>query len=485
MIEHRRMYFAFVLMICIQTLYLCLQFYHFQWYFIDDLLTLELINKNSLIELYNSLLSGVNVFPPLYFLICYLITNTLCLSENYLVWVNLPAYIFGVYFSYKSFKIVSTPDISILAVTIMCTVKCSVLPYINQVRPYTFYYSLTALLIYLVLRYKKNYCKKYFWSIFITFQLLSQSHYYGFGVGLLVCLPLLFINETLKQKFIKVFIIALPSLLFNLHFLLNQLEFTYSGDLLKETSFEQIYIVYSSFFHSSIVIFFIITLILIFRFKNFTIFLKIIKFPEFSFFLLLIFPVLISILLFLTNIKGLNFRYFIPCQIGLIGCFVSIYNYANVKKCFNNLNIYLTICIIFTSMWIYRNFSTDFFNSFTELKLPAGLNNSVLKEIKSSKHPIVTNQLSTFLYLKRNNTHSDIYFLRTKQNEILKFPIFSKSLKPLTLNNLEKLNNFYYHFFKIGEYDTINFTPEIWAKDNNFYCEKLSFHSDFYKLSKF
>lgn len=485
MIDHRRMYIAFVIMICIQTIYLSLQFYHFQWYFIDDLLTLELINKNSLTELYSSFLSGVNVFPPIYFLICYFITNTLGLSEYLLVWINLPAYIFGIYFCYKSLKIVSTPHISILAVTIMCTVKCSILPYINQVRPYTFYYSLTALLLYLVLKYKERCCKKVFWGIFFTFQMLSQSHYYGFGIGLLICFPLLFINQNIKQKLQKVTIISFPSLLVNMYFLLNQLEFTYSGDLLKETSLKQIYIIYSSFFHSTIVIFLAITLTLIIRFKNLPSFFKIIKYPEFPFFLLLIFPVLISILLFLSNIKGLNYRYFIPCQIGLIGFFVSIYNYENIKKCFNNVNIYLTMCIFFTSMWTYRNFSTEFFNSFKELKLPAGLNNYVLNEIKSSEHPIVTNQLSTFLYLKRNNTHNDIYFLRTNEDEILNFPNFSKELKPLTLNNLNKLNSFYYHFFKIGEYDIINFSPDIWANDNNFNCEKLSFHSNFYKLSKF
>lgn len=486
MINQRGMYCAFLLMICTQTLYLCLQFYHFQWYFIDDLLTLELINKNSIIELYNSLLSGVNVFPPLYFLTCYFITNTLGLSENLLVWLNLPTYLIGIYFCYKSFKLLSTTHISILSVTIMCTVKCSVLPYINQVRPYTFYYTLTAILLYFVLRYRNKFCKKYFWSIFLTFQLLSQSHYYGLGIGLIVCLPLLFIKQTLKQKFFKIFIIVLPSLACNIFFLSNQLKFTYSGDLLSESSVEQIYITYSSFFHSTLILIFIISLILIFFLRNLTLFLKILKPPEFSFFLLLLFPILISVLLYLTNIKGMNYRYFIPCQIGLIGSAISIFQHNKVKKYFKNFNYGLIICLLFTSIWTYRNISKEFFNNLSKFKLPAGINLSVLNEIKACDYPLVTNQLSSFLFLKKDSTlQNDIYFLRTKEIEISNFPVFSSTLKPLLLSDLKNIDSFYYHFFKIGDYDIIDFIPEIWANDNNFRCEKLSFHPNFYKLTKF
>lgn len=82
--------FPLLLAASVQSVYLNIQFANFEWIGADDLLTLTLIDQESLEGLVEAMSSGLNFFPPLYFLTAYLLVEVIGLGKNILLWAHLP-----------------------------------------------------------------------------------------------------------------------------------------------------------------------------------------------------------------------------------------------------------------------------------------------------------------------------------------------------------------------------------------------------------
>ena len=93
-----------VLLCLIQSTYLVINFSKFSWDGFDDLLTLTLINQNNFEDFIVSLKSGLNLFPPLYFLLAYLLAEVMQLPKVILLYAHVPLLWISVFLAYKLFR---------------------------------------------------------------------------------------------------------------------------------------------------------------------------------------------------------------------------------------------------------------------------------------------------------------------------------------------------------------------------------------------
>ena len=127
--------------VCVsQSAYLYRQISDFTWIGGDDLLTLTLINQECFNEFVISLSSGLNVFPPLYFVFAYLLVNTFVFSKDILLWMHIPLLWISISLTYKLFRSFTNWQIASFATISIATLKSAFLTQAIHVRPYCLYY---------------------------------------------------------------------------------------------------------------------------------------------------------------------------------------------------------------------------------------------------------------------------------------------------------------------------------------------------------
>lgn len=107
--EHIHIVILFVLAF-LQTTYLYRKIGQFQWIGADDLLTITLIRQDisSFIE---ALGSGLSLFPPLYFVLGYFLTNLCDFPKDFLLWIHIPVLWGSIWLTYLIFRNFQIPKL--------------------------------------------------------------------------------------------------------------------------------------------------------------------------------------------------------------------------------------------------------------------------------------------------------------------------------------------------------------------------------------
>ena len=172
----------------IQSYYLFYQFSRFIWIGFDDLLTLTLISKENYQDFLSAFKSGINLFPPLllFFFLAFVLIEVFTFSKDILIWIHIPLLWVSPYLSYKLFRSFTNWQIASLATIAISTIKSAFLTQIVYVRPYCLYYCATLFTSLCVIKFIKTPNKINFIIYWVSFQILTNTHYYGFIFGLLV-----------------------------------------------------------------------------------------------------------------------------------------------------------------------------------------------------------------------------------------------------------------------------------------------------------
>jgi hypothetical protein len=462
----------------VQSIYLIIQFRLFEWTGIDDLLTLTLISQDCYAKLFQALSSGLNLFPPLYFLAAYFLVKTLNFAPEILLWVHIPLLWISLFCSYKIFAYFTSSWLSSFATVVVATVKSAFLTQSVYVRPYCLYYCSCLLLLILSIKFKNEPSRKSFFCLWFCFQVLTLSHYYGLVASLLICLPLVFIKLPLNKKIALFVILLTPTVLIYSYFLPKQMSFIFFKGTTGESNLIEILNIYKSLSLPGLLIvasFFVlfVTYSKLVLGKNTSGIQSNAKFqPEIM--LLALMPLFIGLIQILSFGEGMYFRYFIPCQIAIIGLALWFCTRVHQSKMHRKYKLGLFIlCIVFTLSWATRNFDFEPVAKKSQTYTPdMEFEHS---KILLSSAPFYTSHFPTFLKNLHNPTWSQkTFFLRTDREEFEELQNFHVSLSPSSLSDLENLNEFFYHFYFSGPHSLIDFNPETWSKAHGFETETIS-----------
>ena len=454
---------------CVQTFYLCIKISDFKWVFADDLLTLNLVNQNfgSFIQ---ALGSGINLFPPLYFCFGYFLISFCELPKELLLWVHVPLLWLCIWLSFQVFKNFSSDIMAALGVIILMTVKSSLLTQTFYARPYILYYTATLLLLVAVFNLKKSYSRKNFILLWIYFQLLSLSHYYGFPIGLLICTPILFYNLSKTSKIKHVILTISPSFIVYLYFLPKQLEFNFFFGTTPEVSLKSLYQIYQLLGIPAFVILILPIITLGTKLNRY-------KLPKLNtpwpLFTLALSPIAIGLILMISFKEGLYYRYFIPCQIGLVGLALWLSYPLLIFKSKRFTSILVTIVALSAiSLWAKRNFES------VNKSIPSndiGALDFNKNRVITEDIPFFTAHFPTFLFLiNESNWPINTLLLRTNEEDFDELPKFNKLFTPVSLDNLKDHKSFFYHFYYSGPHSIIDFKPSEWAHENNYVITEIN-----------
>lgn len=450
---------------CIQSWYLYLQISNFRWFGCDDLITLTLVSNKSISELITALESGVNLFPPFYFFLAFFLLEILEIKKNVLLWIHIPMLWLSIFLCYSLFRTFLSSQLSLLSTVVIATIKSAFLTQCIYVRPYCLYYCAALATTFSVIKFLNYSNKSNFIIYWISFQILSLTHYYGLLFGLIISIPLLFIEFSFIKRFWLLVITLIPTIFVYSHFLPKQMNYMLFSGTTGGTSFYHIFNHYIVLSFSSLVLFLTITIIsfIVSRKFNFSFKTKI----PYSLFLLGVSPLLINFFLYLSYGEGTYYRYFIPAQVGIASIFVwlsiTFIPLPSVK--FSNTFTFV-FSVLLIATWSLRNFHQ---NDNTNSNFYTGSMEFEYSSLLNSEIPFYTSHLPTFLKMIHHpDWNSQTNLLRTDDVDFIELPKFSKILSPSSLLDLLELKQFIYHYYYSGPHSNIDFKPKKWAFENGF-----------------
>lgn len=434
----------------------------------DDLLTITFINQD-LFSFIQGLGSGLNLFPPLYDVLGYFFTNLCDFPKDFLLWIHIPVLWGSIWLTYLIFRNFSDSKIASFTTVILMTIKSAFLTQVIYVRPYCFYYIAALALLFAAIKFQKSYSTKRFLFLWVSFQCLALTHYYGLPVGLLICTPLLFCNLRTSTKIRFFSLVLLPTAISYLVLLPKQLEYNFFKGTTPDVNFNVLLEVYKPLIIPSLLTLLIFLILGCFYYRKFKLLKSAAPWPMIN---LSLAPIIIGLFLIITFEEGFYYRYFIPCQVGLSGIVVWIGNQLIKKPIGNKCSItlvFLSTCSI--SLWGVRNFDDQ--RRLINHSFPGSMDfNHDL--ILQDKIPLATSHLPTFLKLIHDPTWATrSRLLRTEEKDFHELPKYNKSLTPISLLDLKKEKSFYYHFYYSGPHSNIDFDPYTWAQKNNFSVNKI------------
>ena len=476
--RHFHIVILFVLAL-LQSTYLYRKIEQFQWVGQDDLLTITLINQNisSFIE---ALGSGLNLFPPLYFVLGYFLISLCDFPKDFLLWIHIPVLWVSIWLTYLIFRNFSDSKIASFTTVILMTIKSAFLTQVIYVRPYCFYYVATLALLFAVIKFQKSYSTKRFILLWVSFQCLALTHYYGLPIGLLICVPLLLCHLGISAKIKYLTLILLPTIISYSVFLPKQLGYPFTVGTHPDVNINTLIEIYKSLIIPSLITLLIFLILRCFYCRNFKSPMVTTPWPMIN---LSLAPIIIGFFLFITFKEGFYYRYFIPCQVGLSGIVVWTGNQL-IKQPLGNkwsfILVFLSTCSI--SLWGVRNFDNE--HKLIKPSYPGSMDfdhDLILQD----KIPFATSHLPTFLKLIHDaNWATRSSLLRTEEKDFLELPKYNKSLTPVSLLDLKNEKSFYYHFYYSGPHSIIDFDPFTWAQKNNFSITKICEYPVVIKFTK-
>ena len=456
-------YLLLITLCIVQSVYLFNKFYEFSWENIDDLLTLTLVDQENIDDLITALSSGVNVFPPLYFLSAYLLVNILNFPNEILLWAHIPLLWISVVLTYKLFRSFTNWKIASFSTVSIATLKSAFLTQSIYVRPYCLYYCASLATTLAAINFQKKQSKLNFFLYWTAFQVISHTHYYGLPIGLLVSLPLLFTDLSNKKKWLAFIITLSPTCFSYAYFLPKQLNYLFFAGTHGGTSFLNILSYYQALSFSAIFVFGV------FLFISFCGREKVShkKYAPISLLLLGASPLIIITSLSFVSTEGTYFRYFIPAQVGIIGIAIWIVTLIRPLTISQKSSLsLLVISFLLLVTWSNRNFSNKELP--VEKNYPGSLEFDHSK-INDSRIPFFTSHLETFLkIIHRTDWAMNSYLLRTDAEDFNELPKFNKVLTPRSKKDLAELEQFIYHYYYSGPHSNIDFNPKVWAKENGY-----------------
>lgn len=462
--------YLILITLCItQSVYLFNNFYEFSWESVDDLLTLTLINQESLNDVITALKSGLNLFPPLYFFTAYLLVDALKLPNEILLWVHIPFLWISVMLSYKLFRSFTNWQIAIFSTVSISTIKSAFLTQSIYVRPYCLYYCASLATTLAVINFQKKQSKLNFVLYWTAFQVLTHTHYYGLPIGMLVSIPLLFSDLSNWKKWLAFIITLAPTFLTYSYFLPEQLNFLFWAGTLGGTSLQDIISYYRALSFPAIFCF--VVFVIFSFFSKEEVYDK--NNVPIGLLLLGASPLIIIASLSVTVGEGTYFRYFIPAQIGIVALaiwFIFLFRPLTLSR--NSTISLIIISFILMMAWGVRNFSKKEVS--VEKNYPGSMEFDHSK-ITNSKIPFFTSHLETFLkIIHRSDWGVQSYLLRTDIDDFNELPKFNKMLLPRSKKDLAKLDQFIYHYYYSGPHSDIDFNPMEWAIENGYSFSEIN-----------
>jgi hypothetical protein len=458
-----------VLLCLTQSTYLVINFYKFSWEGFDDLLTLTLINQNNFEDFIVSLKSGLNLFPPLYFLLAYLLTEVMQLPKEILLYAHVPLLWISIFLAYKLFRSFTNWQIASFATISIATMKSAFLTQAIYVRPYCLYYCASLATALTAINFQKEESKLNFLLYWTAFQVLTHTHYYGLPIGMLVSLPLLFSNLSNGKKWMALVITLAPTILTYAYFLPDQLSFLFFTGTHGDPNLKTIISYYRVLSFPALVVFGIF-LILSFFNKE-----RISQKQDVPVSLLLLgaSPMIIIVILSLTFKEGTYYRYFIPAQVGIVAFAIwLIFLVRPLTLSHKSTTSFFIISLSLLIAWNIRNFSNIKPNVEKHYLGSMEFDHS---EITNSSIPFFTSHLPSFLKIIHDSDWPlKSKLLRTDEIDFVELPKFSKILIPSTKEDLENLDQFIYHFYYSGPHSNIDFNPKDWADKNDYSISELN-----------
>ena len=169
----KKLHLVTLFLAILQTYYLFQEINKFELVGVDDLITITLINQDFL-SFIQGLTSGLNVFPPLYFSLAFVLFNIFDSSQKILLGAHIPLLWSGIVLTYLIFKSFSDSQKASFATVILMTVKSSFLTQMIYIRPYCLYYVATLGLLLATIKYQKNQSKGLLFFVWIGFNLLHS-----------------------------------------------------------------------------------------------------------------------------------------------------------------------------------------------------------------------------------------------------------------------------------------------------------------------
>jgi len=456
--------------VCVsQSAYLYRQISDFTWIGGDDLLTLTLINQESFNEFVKSLSSGLNVFPPLYFVFAYLLVNTFEFSKDILLWMHIPLLWISISLTYKLFRSFTNWQIASFATISIATLKSAFLTQAIHARPYCLYYCASLATALSAINFQKKESKLNFLLYWTAFQVLTHTHYYGLPIGMLVSIPLLFSELSNVKKWMALVITLAPTFLTYAYFLPSQMSFLFFAGTHGGTTFQDIISYYRVLSFPAIFCFGVFLILSLFSKE---------KFYDknnvpFGLLILGASPLLITLALSMTFGEGTYFRYFIPAQVGIVS--FAIWLIFLVRPLTLSRKLTTSLFLISLSLliaWSVRNFSNR--QRTFEKNYPLSMDFEYSK-ITDSEIPFFTSHLPSFLKIIHDpNWPLQSNLLRTDETDFIELPKFSKMLSLSTKKDLENLDQFIYHFYYSGPHSNIDFDPKEWADENGYNISELN-----------
>jgi hypothetical protein len=227
--RHFHIVILFVLAL-LQSTYLYRKIEQFQWIGADDLLTITLTSQD-VFSFIQGLGSGLNLFPPLYYVLGYFLTNLCDFPKDFLLWIHIPVLWGSIWLTYLIFRNFSDSKIASFTTVILMTIKSAFLTQAIYVHPYCFYYVAALALLFAVIKFQKSYSSKRFIFLWVSFQCLALTHYYGLPIGLLICAPLFLCSLGISTKIKYLLLTLLPTVVSYLVLLTKQLAYNFSKEL--------------------------------------------------------------------------------------------------------------------------------------------------------------------------------------------------------------------------------------------------------------
>lgn len=464
----------------IQSIYLSFQFSLFAWIGCDDLLTLTLIRQDSFIDFYKALQSGLNLFPPFYFLIAYLLIDAFEISKDVLLWVHLPLLWLSIFLTYRLFRSFTSRQIASFSTVAISTLKSAFLTQSVYVRPYCFYYCASLATTLSAIFFYTKPSNVNFFIYWLSFQVLSQTHYYGLPIALLVSIPLLWIKLP-KLKRLKFFIITLtPTVVSYSYFLPKQIDYLLFTGTTGGTNLKDI-VLYYQVLAAPACIAFIILIFVSFISKNQSS-CKNVKTPT-NLLLLGASPLIIIVFLNITIGEGTYYRYFIPAQVGVVAFTVWVASKVSHFYSLHNSSTMLLFCSLSLILfWSIRNFGESKDKTVKNFPSSMEFDHSI---ILNEKFPFYTSHIPTFLKLVHDpKWQLQSKLLRTDSCDFTQLPDFNKMLTPSSLEQLENESDFFYHFYYSGPHSNISFNPLKWAKENNYTVTKICDYPQVFRFNR-
>lgn len=462
-------YLTLITLCVIQSAYLFKNLYQFSWENVDDLLTLTLINQENLNDLIIALKSGLNLFPPLYFISAYLFVEAFELPKEILLWIHIPLLWISIILAYKLFRSFTNWQIASFSTISIATLKSAFLTQSIYVRPYCLYYCASLATALAAINFQKAPNKLNFVLYWIAFQVLTHTHYYGLPFGILVSLPLLFSDISNGKKSLALILTLIPTCFTYAYFLPNQLSYLFFAGTHGDNGLQAVVSYYRVLSFPALLVFGVFLFLSFFSKEK--VFIK----PNLPISLLLLgaSPMIIIALLTFSIGEGFYYRYFIPAQIGIVAFaiwFIFLIRPLTFSRKLTTSLFTLSSILIFA--WSIRNFANK--EQAFEKNYPGSMEFNHSK-IEDSRIPFFTSHLETFLKIIHNpNWSIQSNLLRTDINDFNELPKFNKIFTPTSKNELVNLDQFIYHFYYSGEHSIIDFNPEQWANENDYSISELN-----------